>query len=85
MENHFCIYLSTKLKAIIDPVLQRNSYFAHSENLLLAMMTDSQKHIQELAFRQILKARKMNKNNVRLFKLPKINLNASSYIDLIDW
>ncbi|KAE9521573.1 hypothetical protein AGLY_018037 [Aphis glycines] len=50
-------YLSTELKAIIDPVIQRNSYFAHPENLFLAMLTDSQKHIRELAARRILKAR----------------------------
>lgn len=41
-------YLSTELKAIIDPVIQRNSYFAHPENLFLAMLTDPQKHIREL-------------------------------------
>jgi hypothetical protein len=49
------------------------------------MLTDSQKHIRELAARRLLKARKMKTNSVRLFKLPKINFNASSYIDLIDW
>lgn len=78
-------YLSTELKAIIDPVIQRNSYFAHPENLFLAMLTDPQKHIRELAARRILKARNKKTSKVRLFKLPNINFNASSYIDLIDW
>ena len=31
-------------KAIVDPVIQRNSYFAHPENLLLSMMTDDRPH-----------------------------------------
>jgi len=46
-------YLSTELKSIIDPVIQRNSYFAHSANLLLALLIDSQTHIRELAARRI--------------------------------
>src|SRR6218665_1943268 len=33
-------YLSPKHKKIVDPVIHRNAYFAHPENLLLAMMTD---------------------------------------------
>lgn len=78
-------YLSTELKTIIDPVIQRNSYFAHPENLLLGMLTDPQKHIRELAARRILKARNIKTNKLRIFKLPDINFNALSYIDLIDW
>lgn len=79
-------YLSDELLAIVDPVLIRNSYFAHPENLLLSMITDSRKHIRELAARRILKARQVNKNSVsRMFEVPKVNLNALSYIDLIDW
>lgn len=49
------------------------------------MLTDPQKHIRELAARCILKARNKKTSKVRLFKLPNINFNASSYIDLIDW
>jgi hypothetical protein len=33
-------YLPEKLKRIIDPVIQQNAYFAHPENILLAMLTD---------------------------------------------
>ena len=50
-------YQTDELKAIADPVIQRNSYFAHPENMLLSMMTDDRPHIRELALRQILKAR----------------------------
>lgn len=79
-------YLSDELLAIVDPVLIRNSYFAHPENLLLSMITDSRKHIRKLTARRILKARQVNKNSVsRMFEVPKVNLNACSYIDLIDW
>lgn len=79
-------YLSEDLKKIIDPVIQRNSYFAHPENMLLAMLTDDKKHIRELAARRILKARSTQQTSTtRLFELPCINFNAATYIDLINW
>ena len=34
------------MKAIVDPVIQRNSYFVHPENLLLSMMTDDRPDIR---------------------------------------
>ena len=58
---HATRYLPTELKAIVDPVIQRNSYFAHPENVLLAMVTDSQQHIRKLGARRILKARSIKK------------------------
>ncbi|KAL4720726.1 hypothetical protein ACJJTC_009565, partial [Scirpophaga incertulas] len=79
-------YLPESLKNVIDPVIQRNSYFAHPENILLAMITDDTKHIRELAARRILKARsKPQPLKPRLFEVPLINFKASTYIDLIDW
>lgn len=85
-------YLEPDLQDIIDPVIQRNSYFAHEENLLLAMLTDDRKHIRELAFRRIKAARyenqqriKLQNKNVRKFKVPKINFAAADYVNLIDW
>ena len=38
-------YPSEQHKKIIDPVLRRNSYFAHPENVILAMITDHRSHI----------------------------------------
>src|SRR6218665_2863621 len=44
---HYSRYLSTELKRIVDPVIQRNSYFAYLENLLIAMATDERPHIRQ--------------------------------------
>ena len=33
------------VKQIIDPVIQRNGYFGHPENVLLAMLTNNEKNI----------------------------------------
>ena len=77
-------YLSDKLKAVIDPVIQRNAYFAHPENMLLCMLSDERKHIRELAMRRILRARS-EEYGLRVFSIPKLNFAATDYIDLIDW
>ena len=50
-------YLAEGLKKVHHAVIQRNAYYAHQENLLIAMITDSKSHIRELGFRRILKAR----------------------------
>jgi len=79
-------YQTDELKAIVDPVIQRNSYFAHPENLLLSMMTDDGPHIRELALLRILKAREQPKRKgVRQFTMPPINFDCKDYATMIDW
>ena len=79
-------YLTDELKAIVDPVIQRNSYFSHPENLLLSMMTGERPSIRELAFRRILKARDQPKRKgVRQFRVPPLNFDCTDYTAMIDW
>lgn len=80
-------YLPNDLKAIIDPVIQRNGFFGHHENILLAMLADNRKFIRELALRRILKGRQTqgNSNQIRTFQLPIFNFDAEDYINLINW
>ena len=78
-------YLSKELRDIVDPVLQRNGYFGHPENLLLAMISDERQYIRELGLRRILKARLEKSHTLRTFNVPKLNLDANDYIELIDW
>jgi hypothetical protein len=77
-------YLSDDLKAVIDPVIQRNAYFGHPENLLLCMITDDRQYIRELGMRRILRARS-EQYGIRQFKIPQLNFSAADYIDIIDW
>ena len=72
-------------RAVIDPAIQRNAYFAHPENLLLTMAFDEQDHVRQLAPRQILKARQQQITDVRKFVIPQINFEAADYIELISW
>ena len=80
-------YLSTELKIIVDPVIQRNSYFANSENLLIAMATDKRPHIRQIVLRRVLAARSSNETDTTpiTFKVPLLNFEAQDYPELINW
>ncbi|CAH0564432.1 unnamed protein product [Brassicogethes aeneus] len=79
-------YFSDELLQVVDPVIQRNAFFGHPENVLIAML-DKREHIRKLGYRRILKARQTvtKKKTVRNFVLPKINFQASDYIEIINW
>lgn len=79
-------FLSTEIRRHIAVVLQNNAYFAHPENVLLAMTNDDRASVRELAWFRIMAAKESNKNDlIRTFRLPKIKLNTTDYVDLIDW
>jgi len=69
-------------------MIQNNAYSAHPENLLLSMTIDEYKHIKELAFQRILKAKSRQnlkeKVIVRNFVKPKLNFKAAHYTDMIN-
>ena len=48
---------SKEVKEIVLPVMQRNAYFAHHENILLAMLADENETIRKLAWRRLKKCR----------------------------
>ncbi len=83
---HCSRYLDESLKQVIDPVIQRNAYFAHPENLLLCMLVDERTYVRELGLRRILKAKKQEvKSSIRRFKIPSLNFNSTDYFDLVHW
>ncbi|GBN44095.1 hypothetical protein AVEN_29720-1 [Araneus ventricosus] len=79
-------YVSDELHQVLDPVIQRNAFFPHTETLLLAMLVDEREHIRDIGYRRILKARQIvpKKRTVRNFATPKINFQASDYIEIIN-
>ena len=81
---HLSRYLPLDLLSVVDAVIQRNSFFAHQENVLLAMLTDERDVIRKLALQRILAARRNVLKTVRQFKVPHLNFIAIDYIDLID-
>lgn len=77
-------YLPKKLKDVIDPVIQRNGFFGHPENVLLAMLADERREIREQACTRILQCRS-NIPRLRKFDIPNFNFNASNYFEILDW
>lgn len=82
-----CQKLPLRIRDTVIPVIERNSYGAHHEALLYAMVTGTNDTYKELGWRRILKSREDKKptGRIRTFRVPKLNTNASNYINLIDW
>ena len=83
-------YLCGELRSEIDKTIQRNGFFAHQENILLAMTCDENESIKELAYRRMKKGRtyeekRMQSSKFRRFKIPEINFSANHYSDMIKW
>uniref|UniRef100_A0A8D8THB2 Uncharacterized protein n=1 Tax=Cacopsylla melanoneura TaxID=428564 RepID=A0A8D8THB2_9HEMI len=79
-------YLDVSLQKIVDPVIQRNAFYAHPENLLLSMLADESRVQREIAYRRIKKVRAAaGSSEVRQFTVPELNLTATSYSSLIYW
>ncbi|GBM51847.1 hypothetical protein AVEN_8709-1 [Araneus ventricosus] len=80
-------YLPENLLKVIDPLIQRNAFFAHPGNVFLSMIVDKRDHIRELGFRRIIKARNLasKRKTVRSFQPPKINFPTTYYIEMIHW
>ena len=81
-----CKFLEAGTKEIVRPVIQRNAYFAHSENILLSMIVDDDPKLRKLAYCRIMKSRNCENSDVRrIFKVPEIKWDADAYYDLIEW
>lgn len=80
-------FLPENLLKVIDPVIERNAFFAHPENLLLSMIVDKRDHVRELGYRRIIKARNVasKRKSIRSFQTPKINFQAKDHIEMIHW
>ncbi|GBM13661.1 hypothetical protein AVEN_148185-1 [Araneus ventricosus] len=70
---------------MVDPVISRNAFMTHPENLLLSMLADERRHIRKLCVHQIIKARGSSTVERCCFVIPKLNSKANQYIDMINW
>jgi hypothetical protein len=81
---------SVEVRQVIEPVIERNAYFAHMENLILSLLTDEDLNVRRNAKEKIMVARAKERDaiktlppNIRTFNVPKLNFNARQYNDLI--
>lgn len=76
----------TSVKSLVHRRIQRNAFFAHSENILLAQLSSTKKVERVDAVRKILKIRERPQNaSVRIFKVPVINFEAKRWIDMMEY
>ena len=68
-------YLDTNLRGVVNNVIKDNSYYAHSENILLAMLFDDKKESRNIAIKKML---------LTVYQIPLINFNCTDYTNMID-
>ena len=81
-------YCTAEVKAVVQPVMQRGAWHAHSENMLLAMIGSEDQSRRQFAIdkiRQIRGSQDQGNSAVRAFHVPQINFQAGSLFNLIDW
>lgn len=81
-----------KLFGQVKHYILQNAYFAHPENLLLAMIADERKHVREFGYAKIIKCRQAANSGqpqkLRKFQKPttsQINFRCDEYYDLLFW
>ena len=75
-------------KKIVQRCIQRNAFYAHPENILLAELASSHKPDRIDAVQTIIEARANHQNqasSVRLFRVPELNFKASKWQLMIKW
>ena len=73
------------IQEVVRGVLTRNAFWAHPEQLLLAMAADSRQPVPERAVQMVPSARRRQTEEVRQFRLPELNFSATCYSELITW
>ena len=85
------LFEGTNLLSIVLQSVQQNCFFAHPENLLLAMLGDEDVNIRAKAVRMIIKTRHTQEAHegqsenviVRKFRLPQCNFSTHSSTEIV--
>ena len=73
---------------LVRPYVSRNAYFAHPENLLLAMLDDDDENVRKKAvdiIKDIRANHQPSHRPVRPFSVPNLLYDADNYHSMIDW
>lgn len=77
-----------QVRAIITPVVERGAYHAHSESVLLSLLSSELREDRSFAVDKIIQLRNGSEYgdlSVRRRTTPSINLEAETLKELIDW
>ena len=72
---------------IAQKVLQDNSYWAHTENIVIALLADEREELRRMGVLRIMKGRREFdvSNHPRKYNPPKVDFKAKNYFDMVDW
>lgn len=78
--------LEPHFRDVVNKVIKDNAYYAHSENILLAMLFDDRKEKRNIAIKKILHYRKdvEDPSKLRVYRTTIINFNCTDYTNMID-
>ena len=79
---------SPRVQDILMPYLRTSSWYAHSEAILQTMLCSEDQNERNFAVDKIMKIRgkeMMGRTKPRYRKLPELNTEAESLMELIDW
>lgn len=73
--------------SIITNVIKNNAYYAHTENLIMAMICDERLDIRKEGYRKILLARETEEDvcGPRNYDMPLIDFTCTDYVNIIPW
>ena len=77
-------FLPNNLKEIVYNCMKRNSFFGHSENIILNLLTHSELETRQMGLSIYEIALENFESNNRHFQLPPLNCCANSLIELLD-
>ena len=83
----------SKVQEVAKKSFQHNSFFAHSSNLFLTMLTDDRENVRQKAVNAIVDMRhgevvsKIEKTSsgLRVFRVPELRWDAKDYTEMIGW
>ena len=74
-----------KVQNAAKGAVQRNAYFAHPDNLIVAMISDKDSAMRDEGVTRILAARQQTQSQRRQVRVPPLNWEAGSYSQMIHW
>jgi len=78
-----CNSLPSEIRSVSLQCLRRNAFFAHSENIILSLLCDSQIETRKQGL-EILAVSREEAQSTRKFILPSVNENANTLIEMLD-
>lgn len=75
------------VQSVVRKSVKNNAYFFHPENILLSMITDSDRLVRARAYDKILSVRNEPQPTIRVFHPAILNINFESltYIAMVEW